>query len=338
MFRRYKEILIGLAGSLAMAACVLHGIAQENPAPAVEGQMLDPAAWGEDHVGKPLPDYVTGDECLFCHRNDIGPTFPDNKHARTIRFADKSESPVADLEKVDNLKTFAAETEFLIGRNNVTRFLKTGKGYGKMDIASFKFAHGAEGAGGFVNTDDPHWDTEKFAKSCAGCHATAVESESAAFGAFSLDCYSCHGDVTLDHTNDTKLMHLSRKRSDRPHVVTSICAQCHLRGGKSKSTGRPYPNQFVAGDNLFKDFEVNFTDEYIEALNPADRHIYRNVRDVVVRGVGAVTCLDCHQIHANTSAIHTTVRESQICADCHTPGQPMDKPNIYKVYSEICEY
>lgn len=208
-----------------------------------------------------------------------------------------------------------------------------------MDIASFVFAHGKqEGPVKVVGAEHAKWDAEKFAQKCAGCHATAVETESAAFGAFSLDCYACHGDVTLDHTNDTKLMHLSAKRNDRPHIVTSICAQCHLRGGESKSTGRPYPNQFVAGDNLFKDYVVNFTDEFIEALNPADRHIYRNVRDVAVRGVGQVTCLSCHQIHANSSAIHTSVRESAICADCHAPGEPMNKPILYQVHSDVCEY
>jgi len=68
------------------------------------------------------------------------------------------------------------------------------------------------------------------------------------FSAFGHDCYVCHGAVDLNHTGDTRLMLLSKKRRDGPEVVASICAQCHLRGGKSKSTGLPYPNQFVAGD------------------------------------------------------------------------------------------
>ena len=47
-------------------------------------------------------------------------------------------------------------------------------------------------------------------------------------------------------------------------MVTSICAQCHVRTGKSRSTGLPYPNNFVAGDNLFRDFQVDFSDEALE--------------------------------------------------------------------------
>src|SRR5688572_25378852 len=46
---------------------------------------LDPAAWGTNHSGKPVPEFVHGDECLFCHRNDIGPGWQKNTHGITIR-------------------------------------------------------------------------------------------------------------------------------------------------------------------------------------------------------------------------------------------------------------
>ena len=67
-------------------------------------------------------------------------------------------------------------------------------------------------------------------------------------------------------------------------MVTSICASCHVRFGKSKTCGLPYPTNFVAGDNLFKDFQVDFGQADDEKLNPADRHVIANVRDVVVEG------------------------------------------------------
>ena len=40
---------------------------------------------GQDHVGHPLPEYVTGDECLFCHRVQVADTWQQNPHARTVR-------------------------------------------------------------------------------------------------------------------------------------------------------------------------------------------------------------------------------------------------------------
>src|SRR5438128_1899779 len=48
----------------------------------------DPAAWGSDHVGKPVPEFDSGDECLFCHRMDVGPTWKDSRHNSTIREVD----------------------------------------------------------------------------------------------------------------------------------------------------------------------------------------------------------------------------------------------------------
>ena len=54
-------------------------------------------------------------------------------------------------------------------------------------------------------------------------------------------------------------MPLAKARKDSPAAVTSHLRQsCHVRFGKSKSSGLPYPTNFVAGDNLFKDFQVDF--------------------------------------------------------------------------------
>ena len=50
---------------------------------------------------------------------------------------------------------------------------------------------------------------------------------------------------------------LSRARESNAAEITSICGSCHLRGGRSRTTGLPYPAGFVAGADLFKDFEVD---------------------------------------------------------------------------------
>ena len=50
-------------------------------------------------------------------------------------------------------------------------------------------------------------------------------------------------------------------------------------------------------------------------LNPGDRHIYINARDVVQNG-GTVTCLGCHQVHGDTSRKHRLVLTSVICQEC----------------------
>src|SRR3982074_1179534 len=45
----------------------------------------------QDHAGKPVPSYVTGDECLFCHRVKVADTWQQNPHARTIWPNEKGE-------------------------------------------------------------------------------------------------------------------------------------------------------------------------------------------------------------------------------------------------------
>ena len=32
-----------------------------------------------------IPEHVHGDECLFCHRNDIGQTWQQNTHGVSLR-------------------------------------------------------------------------------------------------------------------------------------------------------------------------------------------------------------------------------------------------------------
>ena len=90
-----------------------------------ESRKLDPAAWGSDHVGKPVPEYLTGDECLFCHRNDVGPGWSSSPHARIIRRARPDSSALAALAKSPALRTVAEETDLLLlGNRRSVRFLK----------------------------------------------------------------------------------------------------------------------------------------------------------------------------------------------------------------------
>ena len=80
MNRELFSTMAVVIGSAAIVLCALKISADDGLKPA----QRDPAAWGDDHVGKPLPEYITGDECLFCHRK-IGSTWPTNRHQLTIR-------------------------------------------------------------------------------------------------------------------------------------------------------------------------------------------------------------------------------------------------------------
>ncbi len=288
---------------LAAAAC-----AQEK---------RNPAAWGGNHSGEAIPEFVHGDECLFCHREDIGNLWKKNRHGTTVR--EKEDAP--DLLPLLAKTKLAADVTHFLGSREHVRFLHK-EGYGTFWISS---------------ADGSKWEKEKFARQCAGCHSTAVEAASNTFSAFGLDCYTCHGVVSLEHSKDTSLVWLSKKKRSDVLAMTSICAQCHLRGAKSKSTGLPYPNNFVAGDNLFQDYVVDLAKADDASLNAGDRHVYRNVRDVVLNA-SDTTCLSCHRVHAMSTEKHRRVLSGPNCQDCHNAEGPKKALKPYAVHSALCEY
>lgn len=267
--------------------------------------------YAQDHVGKPVPEYITGDECLFCHRVQVADTWQQNPHARTVR----------PLTVETDKHGFPADAVDVLGSRTHFRGLKPA-GYGKFELLS---------------PDNKSWDKDKFADRCAGCHTTAVDPQTKAFSAIALDCYTCHGSVPLEHPNNKSLVWLSKTHTKEPVLLESLCAQCHLRGGHSRSSGLPYPNNFVAGDDLFHDYEVDWKQADNPELNAGDRHIYENAREVVEKG-GAVTCINCHQVHGDTSNKHRRVLTSAICQECHNAEGPKKDIRKYTVHSATCEY
>jgi predicted CXXCH cytochrome family protein len=87
---------------------------------------------------------------------------------------------------------------------------------------------------------------------------------------------------------------------------------------------------------LFRDFRVDLTNAALERLNPADRHVQENVRDVVLLGQDRVTCLSCHDVHGSSSQKHQLLADSNICRNCHADGT--NKLIRYEVHSQICGY
>src|SRR5262245_56028244 len=101
-------------------------------------QPFDPAAWGSDHVGKSIPDFTSGDECLFCHR-DVGPGWPTNRHGQTIRSIDPQSPALAALADVPRFKNLAGEVEFLLGGPIRQRFVKRSAEHGRVDLLSIEW-------------------------------------------------------------------------------------------------------------------------------------------------------------------------------------------------------
>jgi predicted CXXCH cytochrome family protein len=141
---------------------------------------------------------VTGDECLFCHRNDIGSAWQKNRHRLTIRSPEN-----------------AAQGEFLLGGRGRVRRLKQ-QGYGRFAILS----------GG-------KWDSRAFGERCARCHTSGYDAVAKTFTAAGVECYSCHADVDLAHSTDPSRVALSKQRRTDARAVAAICRDCHLRDGNT---------------------------------------------------------------------------------------------------------
>jgi hypothetical protein len=286
-----------------------------------------------------VPEYVTGDECLFCHRNDIGARWARNRHSLTIHEAGPRSAALTELKKLTGASKLGGEVTMLMGNSRRERFIKRSSEYGKLDLLTCQWQPPRrDESGKLIATENPAWDTKRFAGSCAGCHTTGVDSQQRTFSAISLDCYTCHGEVSLEHTKQKSPVYLGKKTQDSARVATSICAQCHLRGGKSRSTGLPYPNNFVAGDNLFRDFHFDFSLEYLKSLNPGDRHVAENVRDIVLLGKEEVTCLSCHELHKMSTRKHHLLAENDSCLLCHNPTGSKKVRLEYEVHSDTCGY
>ena len=243
---------------------------------------------GAERSAQSIADYPTGDSCLFCHRNEIGSTWLVNSHAWTVR-------PVGEAPEVSPVPPDATH---VIGKDHF-RPLKQ-NGYGKFALRTL---------GG------TSWQTNVFEKQCAGCHTTAVNPQTGEFSSIALDCFSCHGNVPENHATRKGTALLSRTRANADQEVIAICGSCHLRGGRSKTSGRPYPHAYVAGDDLFKDFQVDLELGRKAQLDSSDSHVYLKTRAVVERASDK-SCTDCHRIH----------------------GPPEPQRRDRKSFSEVCHY
>ncbi len=343
-----------LAALLLGSAVFLFTVVARSQESIQQNRPLDPKAWGGNHVGKPVPAYTTGDECLFCHRNTIGPSWAKDAHARTLRMREDAAELSPLLKGQAALTPYDKQVEYFLGFRNVMRLLKK-DGYGKFAMLSAQATLTADAKGGksvaaWQGLDKLAWDKQKFYAQCAGCHASGVDTQAKTFSAFGIECYMCHGEVPDEHSNKPELVWFAKKRSADPRAIISACASCHLRDEassvKSVSTGLPYPNNFVTGDNLFQDLIVDWKQADNDKLNPGDRHVWRNARDVAFNIAGndeKMTCLSCHQIHeaqgADATLRHRNLPRTPICFDCHRREETEFKEHLnYVVKSSVCEY
>jgi len=84
---------------------------------------------------------------------------------------------------------------------------------------------------------------------------------------------------------------------------------------------------------------VSFESSALAKLNPGDRHVLENIRDVVVHGKEEVTCLSCHDVHRSSTRRHRKLPKSlQSCRTCHESKGGNWVTREYEVHSPLCRY
>ena len=144
------------------------------------------------------PEFVHGEECLFCHRNTIGSSWQRNAHNLTTR----------QMEGGD---------EILLGRRGTRRLKKTG--YNRLAFIDGR-------------------STTDFNRRCASCHTTAVDATDFTYAYLGIDCYACHGAVDLRHSAREATVPLGKRAATDTKAATAICATCHLRGEEQHPADR----------------------------------------------------------------------------------------------------
>src|SRR4030095_1613121 len=113
--RRIEFSLVKLIAfaTLALVALAIYAPGQQ-PSPPAKGSenSQSPASWGGNHVGKPIPEFVHGDECLFWHRNNIGVSCQQNAHGITIRHREDAPELQAIVAKQAALSPVAKQIEY----------------------------------------------------------------------------------------------------------------------------------------------------------------------------------------------------------------------------------
>ncbi|MBT5707496.1 MAG: hypothetical protein HOI66_14360 [Verrucomicrobia bacterium] len=291
------------------------------------------------HIGKALPDYVTGDECLFCHRRDIASGWKVNAHQLTLRPLFAAPNVEEAVEADPKLQSFSRQVQFVLGKKEHLRLLKKSTAYGQLELLTAHLAASTDDTKKILITNEGpfHWDKNTFSQQCAGCHTTAVDSRTQSFSATSIDCYACHGVVDLEHTNDPSLVHLTKKRPHSPQLIGETCGQCHIRTGKSKTSGLPYANNYVVGDDLFPDFQVDFSGTTLALAPPRERHILVNIKEGRNNN-SAETCLSCHNVHRASGRKHRRVKKSNYCFICHDPNDMKLVYNRSEKHHSLCGY
>jgi hypothetical protein len=166
-------------------------------------------------------------------------------------------------------------------------------------------------------------------RACLSCHAGAVEAAGTvnriAIRESAIGCESCHGPGSLHAARHKDraaagggedLTIVNPKRLSRPELE-SVCAACHLNGPARAVVRGRRPGDFRPGLPL-TDFRVEYHFDRGDEDMTVVGHMEQLRRSACYQKSADLTCLTCHDPHADEKPKDVLAFHRQKCLSCHT--------------------
>jgi hypothetical protein len=175
------------------------------------------------------------------------------------------------------------------------------------------------------------WQSLPFETRCAACHVTDFRGDRHSFEEIGVGCEACHGPGGRHVDSEDRADVVAFAELDAAEEAT-VCARCHLQGGRSASSGLPYAPAYVPGGSLFDDYHFDWAQlDSAPADQALDAHQKMLIRRAVLDGDGSLRCTSCHELHGLSHDKHRRLPVGDPCFTCHDG----DVQHL-KEYSQSC--
>jgi hypothetical protein len=281
-----------------------------------------------------LPGYEGSEFCMACHPGEHA-QWEGTLHAMTVHPPTESERELLR----GTLLCGDHEPKYVLGERHARRFMLESEEDPQLHVllpCRYDVAPGT-----WTNLHESDWRTTLWERSCGACHTTGFSSDDLGYKEMHVGCEACHGPGSW-HGDFKKGGRMIAFRSLEPAEEATICASCHLQGGRSRSTGLNFAYNYEPGSDLFADYDFDWEllDQAGDAGNPIDIHQKTAVRDAVRpssrTGDLELGCSPCHSAHTMDHSVHETLPRDEYCTLCHERGD--FKVKEYSQACNVCEF
>ena len=281
-----------------------------------------------------LPGYQGSARCMQCHLSQHR-EWEGSLHARTVHRPSEPESVM--LRQA--LLCEQEQAAYVLGEKHSRRFMVPSPlEPGRHVLLPCRYDVGpAE----WVSLHESDWSKLTWERECGACHSVGFSSDTFSMKEMGVGCESCHGPDSRHGTHTSAARMTVFAKLPAKDEIT-ICASCHLQGGRSASTGLNYARNYEPGADLFADYKFDWAtlDRPVTAAdNPIDVHQKLLIRDTVTTGPGSrgeLRCTSCHEFHRMGHAKHEKLARQEFCHLCHEAAD--FKLKEYDQSCNVCEF